>query len=293
MNWVSRAVAGVAARLPPRVRAWTYRLGPLTRALRSLLNRSVPQGRTEVEVAAGLLRGARFELNLQQEKDMWLGTYEVDLLSHLPHIVRAGMTVYDVGANIGYLTVALARLVGPEGRVYAFEPLPDNLQRLRHGLQQNDLAGVVTVVEAAVGEQAGTSSFLVHRSVGMGKLAGSGGRADAYEASIDVEVVTLDRWAESKEAPAPDLIKIDVEGGEGAVLAGAQRLLARDRPDLILELHGPEAAAAAWRVLESECYRVHRVGPTMEAVPSLSELHWKDYVLARHQDRPWPGTDER
>ena len=94
------------------MRRGLYRLGPLTRGVRSLLNASAPHGLTEVEIAAGPLTGARLQLDLQTEKDLWLGTYELELLRTLHDFVRSGTVVYDIGANLGYLSLALARAGG-------------------------------------------------------------------------------------------------------------------------------------------------------------------------------------
>lgn len=283
MGPLARAAAWLAARLPGRIRAWLYRLGPLTTALRGLLNRSVPAGLVEIEVAAGLLKGARFELDLQLEKDMWLGTYESELQIALPRLLREGMTVYDVGANIGYLTVALARLVGESGAVVAFEPLDENVGRLRTALRLNGLNESVVVVPAAVGREDDTGAFYVHSSGGMGKLAGSAGREPQYETTRDVQVVSLDQWVGSEGAPAPDWVKVDVEGGEGQVLEGAGKLMERERPSWILELHGPQATQRVWGQLEEADYRVYRVGADLRRVRSPQELDWKAYVIA------WPG----
>lgn len=285
MGALAQAAAWLAARLPDKLRGWMYRLGPVSRGLRRVLNRAVPSSPTEVEVAAGLLKGARFELDLQSEKDLWLGTYELELQSLLPQLIEPGMTVYDVGANIGYLTVGFARLVGETGSVVAYEPLPENVRRLKAALAANGLEGRVQVVSAAVGREVGRSQFLVHNSAGMGKLAGSAGRELDYRARVDVSVTALDSW-EEEALPAPDWIKVDVEGGESDVLAGAQKLLHEVRPGWILELHGPEAAASAFEALRASNYRVHRAEPRLREVESPVALDWKAYIVAVPAEGP-------
>lgn len=285
MGWMARAAAWLAARLPGPVRSWLYRLGPVTRALRGILNRSVPSEPVEVEVAAGLLQGARFELDLQLEKDMWLGTYEGELQTVLGRLVRPGMTIYDVGANIGYLTIGLARLVGESGAVVAFEPLEANVKRLRSALRLNHLTERVELVAAAVGGADGNGEFFVHRSAGMGKLAGSAGRQPQYTATREVRVVSLDSWSQSHPTRDPDWIKVDVEGGEGQVLAGAHELLEGVRPGWILELHGPQASEQVWRQLERADYRVYRANAGLPRIRSLEALDWKAYVIAVAAER--------
>jgi FkbM family methyltransferase len=262
-----------------------YHLGPLTRVLRSTLNKAAPTGRSKVQVSAGLLKGASFKLDLQEEKDLWLGTYEPDLQRTLRQVLRPPMTVYDVGANIGYLTVAMARLVGPAGRVHAFEPLPTNFERLVDAVNLNGQHDAVIPIRAAVGAAAGTARFLVHHSGGMGKLEGSAGRQTTYDRSIEVQVVSLDGYAAQENNRAPDWIKIDVEGGEVGVLLGATTLLSDVRPGLLMELHGPEAAAGVHALLKAANYAMRSLDPDRGPIRAASELDWKAYLIAEPAER--------
>ncbi len=97
------------------VKRGLYRFRPLAGLLRGALNRAAPQGFTPVVVAAGGLQGLSLSLDLQEEKDYWLGTYEPDLQAAVAELVQPGMLVYDVGANIGYISLLLARRVGESG----------------------------------------------------------------------------------------------------------------------------------------------------------------------------------
>ncbi|MGA9531620.1 MAG: FkbM family methyltransferase [Anaerolineales bacterium] len=284
-GWILRLAGWASAAMPASWVRCLYRLGPLTRALRSTLNKAAPTGRSTVKVSAGLLKGATFRLDLQEEKDLWLGTYEPDLQRTLRQVLGPGMTVYDVGANVGYLTIAMARQVGPAGQVHAFEPLPANFERLVDAVGLNHMQGVVNPVQAAVGAAAGTARFLVHHSGGMGKLEGSAGRQTAYEGTIDVQAVSLDEYAGQKLDRVPDWIKIDVEGGEVGVLHGAHNLLADARPGLLLELHGPAAAAGVWRLLTEVDYVMRTLKPGEGPVRTVDELDWKAYLIAEPMER--------
>lgn len=142
-------------------------------------------------------------------------------------LVRPGDTVVDVGANIGYYALLAARIVGPRGRVLAFEPEPDNLVELRMNIERNGL-GMVEIRPVAVGAQAGTVSFL--RGINGGV---TGGAADDGASTVQVPMVALD---DVLEGPV-GMIKIDVEGYEGEVLAGARRVIERCKPRLFVEIH--------------------------------------------------------
>ena len=152
----------------------------------------------------------------------------------LRRLVRPGMVVADVGANIGLLTLVMARATGPAGKVIAFEPEATpraNLAKMRH---LNGLSWV-EVRDQAVGETAGRLTFHVSDIIGHSSLYAL---PEAEEArTIDVEVVRLDDVAPAKRM---DVVKIDVEGAELDVLAGMKGLIGKN-PDLaVVAEFGPE-----------------------------------------------------
>jgi FkbM family methyltransferase len=278
---VLKLVAWTAGWLPMPVKRAIYRIRPLAGLIRRSLNRAAPVGLTQVEIAAGGLAGWRLWLDLQNEKDYWLGTYEPELQAALADLVQPGMVAYDVGANIGYISLLLARRVGAQGKVYAFEALPANLERLRANLALNELGQNAFVIPAAVVEGEHQVRFLVGPSGGMGKAEGSAGRADVtYSGEVDVEGLSLDGFVFDRGNPAPQVVKIDIEGGEVLALPGMRRLLEQRRPILLMELHGPEAAQAAWEILSSRGYRICRMAPGYPRVATQDELDWKAYLLA-------------
>jgi FkbM family methyltransferase len=273
--------AALARWMPDRMRPLLYRYPALARRIREALNRAAPSGIASVEIAAGRLRGVRMALDLQSEKDYWLGTYEPELLEAISALARPGMVAYDLGANIGYITLALAQAVGPTGAVISFEALPANVDRLRQNLGLNDFAWIVRLEHAAVVDEHGEVNFQVGPSHGTGKVAGAAGRGDLhYGEAIRVRGVALDEYIYAETNPAPDLIKMDIEGGEVLALGGMRRTLGEARPLMLVELHGPQAAAAAWGAFTEADYRVCRMAPGFPGVAHLSDLDWKAYILA-------------
>jgi FkbM family methyltransferase len=189
--------------------------------------------------------------------------------------------MYDVGANIGYVTMMLAHHAGPGGKVFAFEALPANLERIHNNLALNNLANV-SVIPGAVLDRAGEVTFYVHESVGMGKAAGSAGRSDAqYKAEITVPSLSLDEFVYQQGNPPPDVVKMDIEGGELLALPGMQRILAEHPPLMLLELHGPESEKAAWETLTAAGYRLRQMTAGYPLIETLAGLGWKAYVVAQ------------
>lgn len=281
MKSVLRSLVSILNRLlPERLKGSLYRLGPFTRWMRTTLNRISPTGLTPATVSAGGLAGARLILDLQTEKDYWLGTYEMDLQHTIRQQVQPGWVAYDVGANIGYISLLLARAVGPGGEVHAFEALPANLERLQHHIQLNDLSARVHVNSLAVVDKSGPVSFLVGPSGAMGKVSGSAGRDAHPQGLIEVTGITLDDYVFRDGNPPPQVVKMDIEGGEVLALQGMARLLRETRPLVLLELHGPEAGRVAWQSFNQAGYQVCRMAPDLPVVASLDDLDWKAYLVA-------------
>lgn len=280
-NRVLRAVEILAGWLPAPARKLLYRLGPLTRKIRSILNWAAPQELVEVQVSSGKLKGMRLLLDLQKEKSYWLGTYEPELQQAVSDWAKPKMVVYDLGANIGYFSLMVARDIEDGGKVYAFEALPTNLERLRANLALNPLRAPIEVLSKAVSDKSGSTTFLVHASNAMGKLIESSGRDTAYGQEIVVETISLDDFVFAQRHAPPDLVKIDIEGAEGLALMGMARLLREIRPFLFIELHGPDASESVWSQLKAADYALHQLTTGYPPIPSLEAPQWKNYILGR------------
>lgn len=202
--------------------------------------------RVSLPILAGPLRGARY-LPAAGGKlaRLLLGRYEPALTARFVRHVRPGQIVFDLGAAAGYYTLLAARLVGASGRVVAFEPEPRNFGFLREHVRMNRLA-CVELHNAAVGNGVGSASFSRGRGSGTGRLDPQG--------SLRVPIVRLDDLIEAG-LPRPHHVKIDVEGAEAQVLAGAADLLRGPaRPTLFLSTHGPAVHAACSRTLREQGY---------------------------------------
>ncbi len=152
-------------------------------------------------------------------------TYEVLELELLELLLHPGMTVVDVGANVGIHTSIAARCVAPSGVVYGFEPVPENFEILVGNLARNHITNVV-VEQLAVGSDVGRASiYLDDHSIGTHSLLELDGSDRGR--SLLVPVTTLDGYFATTMPEVVNLLKIDVEGYEPNVLQGAVTVLAR------------------------------------------------------------------
>jgi FkbM family methyltransferase len=159
----------------------------------------------------------------------WLGSYELVKQCAIAASLEPGKVLFDIGANVGFYSLLGSRIVGPSGRVYAFEPVPTNVVQLKRHLEINACTNV-TVLGAAVGDREGIASFDDSVGLSMGHLAPCG--------PLTVRIVTLDSLVQSGQIPMPDVVKLDVEGAEAQVLSGAERLLKARGPKIFLAVHG-------------------------------------------------------
>lgn len=155
------------------------------------------------------------------------GEYETELVKNL---VKPGMVVVDVGANIGYFTVIFAKLAGNAGKVYAFEPDPYNYDLLSRNIKLNNLSNVVLIPRALSDRAGKIKLFLDKTNLGNMSFASQNISDDGGE--IEVETITLDDYLGGQNA---DLIKIDVQGAEGLVLSGAGKTLENSHPKILME----------------------------------------------------------
>jgi FkbM family methyltransferase len=169
------------------------------------------------------------------------------LLRLAAEVVRPGSTVWDIGANVGLFSFASAVAAGPAGRVLAVEPDPIMARLLRRSAAANSGHAPVEVLSAARFHVARRNRATNHLD-GFGPHPGDGVRSTQL-----VLTVTLD-WLAAR-FPAPDVIKIDVEEAELAVLAGGTRVL-QQATAIICEVAG-QNTAAVWRLLDAHGYAIY------------------------------------
>src|SRR5262249_9077095 len=151
--------------------------------------------------------------------------------------LRPGMIFYDIGANIGFFSLLAARLVGPSGRVVAFEADPEIGARLRANADKNSFSWINVEQQAVCAES--RDVFFQRADASLTPDRGLGHIVDRESpATICVRGVSLDDYAQN--APSPDFVKCDVEGAEVEVFRGAERVLREKRPTILCEMHSED-----------------------------------------------------
>lgn len=223
-------------------------------------------------------RGLSYVLYPNENAGVYLssgGNYELDEVRFCERTIEPGNMVLDVGANIGLYALLAGRLVGPSGRVHAFEPEAGNAARLAVNIALNGLENV-SVFEAAVYSEPGAvtlnvfdSRFNAWHSLGRPSLPDPehAGRTVEPVRTRQVPAITLDAHCATHGIDRIDLLKVDVEGAEVNVLLGARRLLdAHAVRALLFEVSLPQIEALGHRpeepfeLLEASGYQTFSLG---------------------------------
>jgi len=208
--------------------------------------------------------GTTVDVTLGNDNSLCLyvcGSFEPNEFSFLHGFLKPGMVFVDVGANDGYYTLFAARRVGPTGRVVAVEPSTRERINLRRNLLRNRIDNV-RVVPAALGAAPGDADLrLAHGAHSGHNTLGQFAHDDVTAAQLErVTVNTLDRVADDMKLDRIDFVKIDVEGAEGSVVAGARAVLQSMRPVMLVEINDGALCAqgmgadALLRSLRKECH---------------------------------------
>jgi FkbM family methyltransferase len=226
-----------------------------------------------VTVPVGHAQGLVFDLRHLRIDHAHLGSIATGMLetsvqeAMLRHLGTGGV-LYDVGANLGFFSLLGARLAGPEGHVYAFEPAPENVLALRRHIGLNRVENV-SVLEQAAAAESGRGRLQLVDDRSWSKLEGYG-EHPGTERVVDVELVAID----ALDLRPPTVVKIDVEGSELAVLEGMTATLERHQPAVICEVHGTHEAFAAF--MRDRGYRV----VNLEGVRPIEQDPRSEHALA-------------
>jgi len=168
--------------------------------------------------------------------------FEQEATLAFARLLRPGITVVDIGANIGYYTIISAQAVGVTGRVLAFEPGPDNIRILRHNVALNGLDNVTVRQEAVAANGGRLTLHLSSINPGDHRIY-NGEDDDLYNVgrtrqTVEVESVALDDFLETLDWNV-DLIKMDVQGAEHAALQGMKRTLTRNKDVVLMAEYWP------------------------------------------------------
>lgn len=181
-----------------------------------------------------------FEFNMSPFRGMapmYFGSYAIPIVETMKRFLRRGDVFIDIGANIGYLSAIAAGLVGPQGQVHCFEPVPEYFERLERLAELNP-ASAITANACGAGEFPGKTIIYVTRETGQNTMVAEYKTESEIVSTRNVPVIRLDAYIEQHNLKAVRLIKIDAEGFELPILKGLENFFRRSqcRPEIVCEI---------------------------------------------------------
>lgn len=207
-------------------------------------------GRAVISILQGKLKGKKW-IKGSGVNGYWLGIYEIEKQKLFEKIVKPGDVVFDIGAHVGFYTLLASELVGENGKVFAFEPLPRNINYLKKHIELNKRKNVF-VVESAVSDIEGEAYFGESRDSFYGRIINE-------QSDMKVGSVILDNLIKNNELPAPNVLKIDVEGNELLVLKGAENMLKQYHPSIFLATHNKKTRNNCLNFLKNLGYNFNTI----------------------------------
>jgi FkbM family methyltransferase len=162
--------------------------------------------------------------------------YEPEVREIMLRILKPGMVVYDIGANIGVFSLLMSHLVHDNGKVYAIEPEINNYKHLIASIKENKIINIIAM-QMAIGQAQGMSPFDRRGGSFSGRIIDIETKYRITRNIIEVPTVSLDDLVLQNIAEPPDFIKIDVEGYEGKVILGMKKVVFSHAPVILCELH--------------------------------------------------------
>jgi FkbM family methyltransferase len=227
------------------------------------VQRSIWPYGTVAKIIRGHIKGYKFIISENSGWSPILGRWEPESHEIFSKMIKPGDTVFDLGANNGIHSILFSKLVGSKGKVFAFEPLPDNITEIEKNISLNGITNI-NIVPNAVSDQDGETTFYLGHVNKQGSLIGIGSQTGK---EVKVKLTTLKKFIEDNKVK-PDFLKIDIEGAESNALYGFGDLIREIRPVFFIELHTPEQDKKVGEILQKYNYKVYR----LTDVPAQNDL---------------------
>ena len=216
----------------------------------------------------------------------YFGTYERGTLDFISNNLKQGDVFFDIGANIGLMSIYASLQVGNKGSVFSFEANPETAAILKYNIELNNLKNII-VVNKAVGDK-NDRITLYNDSAIKNRGGASLIKPDVVSESFEVELIRLDSETEYQDMPV-HMVKIDVEGFEMDVLKGMEKILRNKAPKLIIECSADRNNNynSVYEIYDfiKKCnaYKIFKLSRTKERKGKLVEIRSKE-ELPKHDN---------
>ncbi len=257
------------------------------------LFRKIVKAKGSWKVLTGLNKGLKMRYYDDVILMMYFGLHERNTLSLFNYFIKPGMTVLDIGANVGYFTKIISDKVGSNGRGIFFEPMSGTFARLEETIALNKLTNA-TAVQKAVSSSNGTQKMYLGSTHFESSLDLNWARENAnYE---EIGTVTIDSYCADNQL-VPHFIKLDIEGGGAWAVKGMLETVRKHQPIMILESHTVDEDRSFAELVGQAPYRLYRVGRSepvdgaIEALGTDRGINGTILAIPEAKMNEFPGFD--
>ena len=205
-----------------------------------------------IKMRRGLFRGIRLKIDPARQLFLMVRDIEPYLQKIMKKHIKHNDIVFDIGSNIGYTSIAMSKIVGDSGLVYAFEPVPTNIDDFKTNIALNKCNNITLISKALSNVNEITNFRIPEMGKNLSMASMIWHKKDDSVLTLQLETIILDEDQHLKDL-TPSFIKIDVEGSEGKVILGIQNLIKRSRPVIFIEC-SKNGRENVWKVLKDLNY---------------------------------------
>ena len=228
----------------------------MKRIIKRILYFLFPNKRITLRMIHGLYKGIKLNVSIKNQLGIILYPNEIHLQRFLKKNLDVGDTAFDIGSNIGYTSILASKMVGASGHVYSFEPINKNYLILKKNINLNNCKNI-SIVKKAISNKNGEAEFIITDNGENLAMSSMVWGKQSYNTTKElVKTINIDDDPKLKNI-SPKTIKIDVEGAEGLVVEGMQKLISRCRPYIYIECTniGREAVWPIMKSLNYSCFK--------------------------------------
>ncbi|MBT7481410.1 MAG: FkbM family methyltransferase [Flavobacteriales bacterium] len=225
----------------------------------------------------GIFKGIQLSVFPEFHLHLIYRNIEPDFQKILKKNISEGDTVLDVGANIGYVSVALSKLVGDKGKVFSFEAIPHTSSEFIENISLNNCSNITLIQKALSNENKKVTFRIPDKGINHSMASMVWHKKEDNTINVEVDSIILDEDKDLKNL-SPSFVKIDVEGSEGMVISGMKELISREKPIIYIEC-SDKGRETVWNTLKDLNYSCY--------FNSNNEEEVLEYERYRHNDFLW------
>jgi len=228
----------------------------------------------------GLYKGILLNISPQSHLHLIYRNIEPHFQQILSKYINKGDTVFDIGANIGYVSTAMSKLVGQDGKVFAFEAVPMTAKAFTENIKLNNCTNI-QLIQKALSDKVGKATFRIPNGGENHSMASMmWHKSDDDTINVVVDTIVIDQDEKLKQI-TPSFIKIDVEGAEGLVVKGMQELITKSSPVIFIEC-SKAGRNVVWEIMKKLNYSCFLSHDLSNEITNFDKYIHNDFMWLPH-----------